>query len=141
MLDVADTLAIHQLLALYGHLIDERQWSRLDEVFTDDLVFDATDFGLGVTHSLDELREAWTGPKAARYARDRWGVRVGPPTGWQWLVGLGFTLQVPRPSHPGSVRLPLSGAPMLLHPRFFSGLSVLTTLNSRTITDSSSARK
>ena len=65
MLDVADTLAIHQLLALYGHLIDERQWSRLDEVFTDDLVFDATDFGLGVTHSLDELRETWTGPKAA----------------------------------------------------------------------------
>ena len=65
MLDVADTLAIHQLLALYGHLIDERQWSRLDEVFTDDLVFDATDFGLGITHSLDELREAWTGPKAA----------------------------------------------------------------------------
>lgn len=65
MLDVADTIAIHQLLALYGHLIDERQWSRLGEVFTDDLVFDATDFGLGVTHSLDELREAWAGPKAA----------------------------------------------------------------------------
>ena len=65
MLDVADTLAIHQLLALYGHLIDERQWSRLGEVFTDDLVFDATDFGLGVTHSLDELREVWTGPEAA----------------------------------------------------------------------------
>jgi 3-phenylpropionate/cinnamic acid dioxygenase small subunit len=65
MLDVADTLAIHQLLAIYGHLIDERQWSRLGEVFTPDAVFDATDFGLGVTHSLDELRDAWTGPNAA----------------------------------------------------------------------------
>jgi hypothetical protein len=62
VLDVADTLAIHQLLALYGHLIDERQWSRLGEVFTEEVVFDATDFGLGVTQSLDELRDAWTGP-------------------------------------------------------------------------------
>jgi transposase len=42
----------------------------------------------------------WTGPKVAAYARDRWGVRVAPQTGWRWLVDLGFTLQVPRPSHP-----------------------------------------
>jgi transposase len=42
----------------------------------------------------------WSGPKVARYARGRWGVRVGPRTGWQWLRDLGFTLQVPRPSHP-----------------------------------------
>ena len=42
----------------------------------------------------------WTGPKVARYVRDRWGVRVGPVTGWRWLRDLGFTLQVPRPSHP-----------------------------------------
>jgi transposase len=42
----------------------------------------------------------WSGPKLARYARDRWGVRVCARTGWQWLRGLGFTLQVPRPSHP-----------------------------------------
>jgi transposase len=42
----------------------------------------------------------WTGPKVARYVRDRWGVRVCPQTGWQWLRDLGFTLQVPRPRHP-----------------------------------------
>jgi len=42
----------------------------------------------------------WTGPKVAAYVRDRWGVRVWPQTGWRWLVDLGFTLQVPRPSHP-----------------------------------------
>ena len=41
-----------------------------------------------------------TGPKVARYVQDRWQVAVCPETGWQWLVGLGFTLQVPRPSHP-----------------------------------------
>jgi transposase len=44
----------------------------------------------------------WTGPKAARYVRDRWQVAVCPETGWQWLRDLGFTLQVPRPSHPKS---------------------------------------
>jgi transposase len=42
----------------------------------------------------------WTGPKVARFVRDRWGVEVCPQTGWQWLRDLGFTLQVPRPSHP-----------------------------------------
>lgn len=48
----------------------------------------------------------WTGPKVARYARDRWGVAVGPVTGWRWLRGLGFTPQVPRPSHPRSADRP-----------------------------------
>ena len=42
----------------------------------------------------------WTGPKVAKYVRGRWGVAVGPVTGWRWLRDLGFTLQVPRPSHP-----------------------------------------
>jgi transposase len=43
---------------------------------------------------------AWTGPKVARYVRDRWRVSVRPEAGWRWLVALGFTLQVPRPAHP-----------------------------------------
>jgi len=34
MLEVADTLAIHELLALYGHVIDERAWARVEELFT-----------------------------------------------------------------------------------------------------------
>jgi transposase len=48
----------------------------------------------------------WSGPKVARYVRDRWQVAVRPETGWRWLVGLGFTLQVPRPSHPRSADRP-----------------------------------
>jgi transposase len=48
----------------------------------------------------------WTGPKVARYVRDRWGVEVGPVTGWRWLVDLGFTLQVPRPAHPKAADAP-----------------------------------
>lgn len=48
----------------------------------------------------------WTGPEVARYVRDRWGTAVAPVTGWRWPVDLGFTLQVPRPSHPGSADRP-----------------------------------
>ena len=44
----------------------------------------------------------WTAPKVARYVRDRWRVAVCPETGWRWLRELGFTLQAPRPSHPGA---------------------------------------
>ena len=42
----------------------------------------------------------WTGPKVARYVRDRWGVAVCKQTGWGWMRGLGFSLQVPRPCRP-----------------------------------------
>jgi transposase len=48
----------------------------------------------------------WSGPKVARYVRDRGGVSIGPVTGWRWLVDLGFTLQVPRPTHPRSADRP-----------------------------------
>jgi transposase len=41
----------------------------------------------------------WTGPKVAAYVRDRWGVYVCKQTGWEWLVSLGFSVQVPRPRH------------------------------------------
>lgn len=44
----------------------------------------------------------WTGPKVARYIRERWGVEVVPQTAWRWLVRLGFSLRVPRPRHPGA---------------------------------------
>lgn len=48
----------------------------------------------------------WSGPKVVWYVRDRWGVEVGPVTGWRWLRDLGFTLQVPRPSHPRAADRP-----------------------------------
>ena len=42
----------------------------------------------------------WTGPKVAAYVHGRWGVTVCPQTGWEWLRGLGLSLQVPRPKNP-----------------------------------------
>jgi len=60
MLDIEDRLAIHELLGLYGHLIDERRWNELDQVFTADAVYDASDFGHQVTTSLADLIAHWT---------------------------------------------------------------------------------
>ena len=48
----------------------------------------------------------WTGPKVARYVRTRWHITVSSETGWRWLVELGFSLQVPRPSHPNAADAP-----------------------------------
>ena len=60
VLDVGDRLAIHELLGLYGHLIDDRRWGDLHLVFTADVVYDASDFGMVVTRSLTDLVAEWT---------------------------------------------------------------------------------
>ena len=59
-LDVGDRLAIHELLALYGHLVDERRWDELARVFVPDVVYDATDFDMPITRSLEALVAEWT---------------------------------------------------------------------------------
>lgn len=55
-LDVADILAINNLINLYGHVVDERQWSRMEELFTGDIVFDMTSFGPDILYGLEALR-------------------------------------------------------------------------------------
>jgi SnoaL-like domain len=59
-LEAADRIAIHELLGLDGHLIDERRWSEL-QVFSADAVYDATSFGQGVTTTLAALIDVWSG--------------------------------------------------------------------------------
>jgi 3-phenylpropionate/cinnamic acid dioxygenase small subunit len=52
-------LQIQQLLAYYGHVLDDRDWDALPEVFTPDAVLDYTRAGAtAVLHGLDEVR-AW----------------------------------------------------------------------------------
>ncbi|HXY76086.1 MAG TPA: nuclear transport factor 2 family protein [Steroidobacteraceae bacterium] len=64
MPEVADILAIHELLALYGHIIDQREWQRVDELFTDTTVYDMSAFGLGVVRGAAAIRELWSRPDA-----------------------------------------------------------------------------
>ena len=64
MPDTADILAIHELLALYGHIIDERHWDRVGELFTATAVYDMREFGLGVVHGAQAIGEQWSRPEA-----------------------------------------------------------------------------
>lgn len=57
-LTTEDQLAIAGLLALHGHLFDEGELDRLDEVFTPVAVYDATDFGQEPMHGLDAIRSS-----------------------------------------------------------------------------------
>lgn len=52
-----DRLAIQDVIALHGHVADDRDWDRLDELFTDDVVLDLEDFGYGTLHGLAALRD------------------------------------------------------------------------------------
>ena len=54
-----DHIAINSLINLYGHVIDERQWSRMGELFTDDVVFDLSDFNGQTLEGLETLRETF----------------------------------------------------------------------------------
>jgi SnoaL-like domain len=58
MLDVADRLAIQELLGLYGHIIDQRRWDEFGLVFAPDAVVDGTDFGVAPLHSVGAIAEA-----------------------------------------------------------------------------------
>ncbi|WP_206066280.1 nuclear transport factor 2 family protein [Novosphingobium sp. ERN07] len=61
--EMEDRFAIHELIALYGHLIDEGEWHRLGELFTDDIVFDTSAFEHGeITEGLARLAADWATP-------------------------------------------------------------------------------
>ena len=41
-MDASDIIEIHQLLGLYGHVVDAAEWDRFDELFDADAVLDYT---------------------------------------------------------------------------------------------------
>jgi hypothetical protein len=55
-LTVEDRLDIHEVIALHGHLSDAGAYERFDEVFTSDLVVDASDLGLALLAAHDPTR-------------------------------------------------------------------------------------
>ena len=57
-LPVADRMAIHELLALHGHLVDAGELDRMGELFTADVVYDVTSFGFGELHGHEAIRSA-----------------------------------------------------------------------------------
>ena len=57
-LKTEDRLAIHELVSLHGHLMDEGAFDRLDELFTHDVVYDLTAFGQGALHGISAIVNA-----------------------------------------------------------------------------------
>ena len=60
MLNNEDTLAIHNLLNLYHYYVDEPGFPRVREIFTEDCIFDSSDFGGPVTHGIAELEKRFS---------------------------------------------------------------------------------
>jgi SnoaL-like protein len=58
MLSLADRLAIMELIALHGHLVDDGRLDQLNRVFAEDVTHDLTAFGLGIHQGLGGVREA-----------------------------------------------------------------------------------
>jgi hypothetical protein len=59
-LSTEDRLAIHELIALHGHLADDRRPDELDRLLTEDAVYDLRDLGMGEVQGMPALRALWT---------------------------------------------------------------------------------
>lgn len=57
-LTAADRTVITELICRHGHLVDDGELDRLNEVFTEDVIYDVSDLGGGPIHGLAVLREA-----------------------------------------------------------------------------------
>lgn len=55
-MDPADRLELHELPGRYGDAIDDRDWDRLDRIFTADAVFDLTDLGAPRLEGLEAIK-------------------------------------------------------------------------------------
>ncbi len=53
-----DRLAVHEIIALHGHLVDSGQLTRLAEVFTEDVVYDLTPMNGPTLHGVQAVGEA-----------------------------------------------------------------------------------
>jgi 3-phenylpropionate/cinnamic acid dioxygenase small subunit len=54
-MDLQERIAITEMLGLYGHLVDDRGWDRLGEVFDPEVVYDFRQFGGPLCHGTAEV--------------------------------------------------------------------------------------
>jgi hypothetical protein len=58
MVSLEDRLAITELIALHGYLVDDGRIDELNLVFAEDVTHDLTAFGLGIHQGLGSVQEA-----------------------------------------------------------------------------------
>ena len=56
--DEGDRIRIHELIGLHGHLMDEGQFDRLDEILTSDVVYDVSALGGGQLAGIAAVAQA-----------------------------------------------------------------------------------
>jgi hypothetical protein len=59
MLSAHDIFDIQRLIGLYGHIIDEREFSRADEIFSTDALYDVSDFNSGTLRGAAAIAQLW----------------------------------------------------------------------------------
>jgi SnoaL-like domain len=59
MLSPHDIFDIQRLIDLYGHIIDEREFSRVGEVFAEDALYDVSDFDSGIVRGAAVIARLW----------------------------------------------------------------------------------
>ena len=74
-----DRSAIAELISLHGHLFDEGELDRLDELFTDDVVYDVRDFGQEPLRGIAAIRAAALRSDGGRQAWERHLCRYRAP--------------------------------------------------------------
>ncbi|TGB10306.1 nuclear transport factor 2 family protein [Streptomyces sp. MZ04] len=57
-LNIEDRIAISELISMHGHLCDDGELDRLGELFTDDVVYDVSDFGMDPLAGVEAIRAA-----------------------------------------------------------------------------------
>ena len=80
-MDLADVVAIQQLYVLYGHVMDDRDWPRLGDLFTEDCVFDATAIGVPLMEGLEAIAAMTASSPMAPVAHHVTNVLVESVTG------------------------------------------------------------
>ncbi|MGX5682167.1 nuclear transport factor 2 family protein [Schumannella luteola] len=61
MLSEKDRAEIEEVIAIYGHVVDDNAWDRAHLVFSDDFVFDFSEFGRPNLNGVAELKDALRG--------------------------------------------------------------------------------
>jgi SnoaL-like domain len=90
-LSADDQLAIGRLLALYGHLVDAKDWAGLRGLFATDAIFDLSAYGLPALIGIDQIMEFFLSAEHPQ-AHHSSNVVIGPDGSAvsarsKWLVG------------------------------------------------------
>ena len=79
MLTRSDRTEIEEVIAIYGHIVDDDAWDRAHLVFADDFVFDFSEFGRPNLNGVAELRDALKGRKV--YSHHSTNIVIQPAEG------------------------------------------------------------